>query len=333
MSQRRCAAILVALILTAGSALELAAQGMYEAKPGESLNLPWKIAFIRDRNLWVMNADGTGQREVAGMGNVTGRLSWDPDGKRIVFARQGEVNYNLPDGGGGQRKIYDLFAKHIDSARADAWWWVTVNHGSHTPEWSLDGKYILYARDMNANTLDAELPDYQIEYRNWDGSEVHTLTRKGATPRQSMGIQPTWSPDRSRVAFIYMRDKVPLGLVIEPTTGITRTDDELKEAAEKVPNVFGPKWSPDGKYIAYVNSEDADNGIYLYSPDDKSLKQIFNAAGGVVPHRAPISWSPDSKWLTFATAEGFIYVIGADGKNLTRASSGGNDYYPAFSTK
>ncbi len=333
MLQRKWAAVLIALIVIAGYGVDVAAQGMYDAKPDKPLNLPWKIAFVRDRNLWVMNANGTGQVELAGLGNITGRLGWDADGKRIVFARQGEVTYNLPDAGGGKRNIYDLFAKSIDSLRVNAWWWVTNNHGSHTPEWSRDGKYILYTHDLNANTVDAELPDYQIEYRNWDGSEVHRLTRKGAAPRECMGIQPTWAPDRSRVAFIYVKDKAPVGLVIVPTSGIVRSDDELEAAAKKVPNLFGPAWSPDGKWIAYVNTEDSDNGIYLYSPDDGTLKRIFDASGGVMPHKAPISWSSDSKWLAFATVDGFIYVIGADGKNLRRVSSGGNDYYPALSPK
>jgi len=333
MLQRKWAAIFIALIVIAGYGIDVAAQGMFDAKPDKPQNLPWKIAFVRDRNLWVMNADGTGAVELAGLGNITGRLSWDANGERIVFARQGEVSYELPDAGGGKRRIYDLFAKHIDSLRANAWYWVTNNHGSHTPDWSKDGKYILYTHDMNANFVDAELPDYQIEYRNWDGTEVHRLTREGAAPRECMGIQPTFSPDNSRVAFIYVKDKVPMGLVIAPATGIVRSDAELEAAAKKVPNVFGPDWSPDGKYIAFVNTEDSDNGIYLYSPDNGTLKQIFNASGGVVPHRAPISWSPDSKYLTFASVDGFIYVIGADGKNLHRVSAGGNDYYPAFSTK
>lgn len=333
MLQRKWAVLFIALMVLVGYGIDVAAQGMYDAKPDKPMKLPWKIAFVRDKNLWVMNGDGSGAMQLAALGNITGRLSWDADGKRIVFARQGDLEYNLPDAGGGKRRMYDLFAKNVDSLRANAWYWVTNNHGSHTPEWSRDGKYILYTHDINANFVDAELPDYQIEYRNWDGTEVHRLTREGAGPRESMGIQPTWAPDRSRVAFIYIKDKVPVGLVIAPTSGIVRSEDELEEAAKKVPNCFGPCWSPDGKYIAFVNTEDADNGIYLYSPSDGSLKQIFNAAGGVVPHRAPISWSPDSKYLAFASVDGFIYVIGADGKNLHKVSNGGNDYYPAFSSK
>jgi Tol biopolymer transport system component len=331
MQRHKWLVLLITVLLTSAWALaDVAAQGMYEEKP---LDLPWKIAFIRDKNLWVMNANGTDQRLLAGLGNITGRLTWNPEGKLIAFARQGELQYQLPDGGGGHRRIYDLFAKHIDSTRANAWYWLTFNHGSHSPEWSRDGKYILYTHDINANVVDAELADWQIEYRNWDGSEIHRLTREGATPRQSMGLQPTWSPDRSQVAFIYVEDKVPLGLVVAPGTGIERTESELKEAAAKVPHVFGPQWSPDGKWIAYVNTEESDNGIYKVSPDLETQKLVFNASGGVIPHQAPLSWSPDSKWIAFASVDGYIYVIRADGENLTRVSSGGNDYYPAFSPK
>lgn len=302
----------------------------FDSKP---LNLPWKIAFIRDRNLWVMDADGSDARLLCGFGNVTGRLTWDSDGKRIAFARQGESTYQLPDGGGGTRRLYDIFAKHIDSTRENAWWWVTTNHGSHSPEWSRDGQYILYTHDINANTVDSESPDYKIEYKNWDGTVIKPLTRKDAGPRESMGIQPTWSPDRSKVAFIYFDGLKPVGLVVEPGTGITRPEDQLAMDAGKFINVFGPQWSPDGAWIAYVNTDESDNGIYVTTPDLASKRRIWDASGGVIPHRAPISWSPDSKWLTFSSTDGYIYVIGADGKNLTRISSGGNDYYPSFSPK
>lgn len=317
--------VLIALFAVTGAEFAQAQSG--------APKLPWKIAFIRDRNLWVMNGDGSNQQQIAALGNVTGRLSWDPDGKLVVFARQGEVEYTLPDGGGGRRRVYDLFAKNIDSLRPNAWYWVTTNHGSHSPEWSSDGKYILYVHDLNANVLDAELPDYKIEYRNWDGTEVRQITRDGAAPREAQALQPTWSPDRKFVAYIYLKDTKPIGLVISPTSGITRSEEELEAAAKSLPNCFGPCWSPDGQWIAFVNTESTDNGIYLVSPKDGGKRKILNATANVTPHQAPVSWSPDSKWIAFATAEGFIYIVGRGGEGPYRISSGGNDYYPAFGPK
>jgi Tol biopolymer transport system component len=319
-------AAVIGLIWTVGAF----AQGMFSAKPGK---LPAKIAFIRDKNIWILAADGSGEKQWASLENITGRLAWHPDGKRVAFARKGDYSYSLPDGGGGKHPLYDIFAKHIDSAGINAWWWVTFNHGSHSPEWSRDGQYILYTRDINANQVDAEKPDYQIEWRTFDGKEVHALTRKGAAPRESQGIQPSFSPDRSKVAFVYLKDMKPVGLVIEPATGVVRSEVELEKAAKIIPDIMFPQWSPDGKWIACVNNEDSDNGIYLVTPDGLSKKRIFEKTATIMPHRAPVSWSADSKWLTFASTDGYVYVMDVEGKNVTKVTAGGNDYYPAFCPK
>ncbi|MBI5869020.1 MAG: PD40 domain-containing protein [candidate division Zixibacteria bacterium] len=322
------------LILSIGISLALAsgvsAQGMFGTKP---VKLPAKIAFVRNMNLWLLDANGSTEKQLVAFDNVTGRLAWHPDGKRITFARKGDYSYSLPDAGGGKHPLFDLFLKHIDSSRVNAWFWVTHNHGSHTPEWSKDGKYVLYVHDLNANQVDAEKPDYQIEWRTFDAKEVHALTRKGAAPRESQGIQPTWSPDRSKVAFVYVDDMKPAGIVIEPGTGIVRSEDELGKAALALTNLMFPEWSPDGKWIACVNSEDSDNGIYLIDPLTLSKRRIFEKTATITPHRAPVSWSADSKWLTFSSSDGYIYLMDAEGKNVTKVSSGGNDYYPAFCPK
>lgn len=319
------------------------AQGQFTAKP---FKLPGKIAFLRDQNVWLMNADGSGQKLWKPMGNAIGRLSWSPDAKRVAFSRQGDYTYSLPDGGGGVRKLYDVFASHVDSTREAFWWWITLDHGSRSPEWSRDGKYIVYARDMNANLVDAEIPDYQIEYRTFDGSEVVRLTRKDAKPGECQGLDPTWSPDGKRIAFIYQKRKAkigentpgapsdPIGLVVVPATGITIPETDLEAQARRVPNASGPVWSPDGQWIAFVSTQTEDNGIYLIAPDGANKKRIFEKTERLVPVKGAVSWSGDSQWIAFSSTDGYIYVIDRDGaQKPQRITSGGNDYMPAFSPK
>ncbi|HUU45794.1 MAG TPA: hypothetical protein VM118_08675 [Acidobacteriota bacterium] len=319
--------------------------GAQNSGSGKAPDLPWQIAFVRSRNIWLMKADGSEQKRWKSLENIVGRPAWASDGKRVAFTRQGGFSYSLPDGGGGTHRLYDVFASHVDSTRDGFWWWITFNHGSRQPCWSSDGKYILYTRDMNANSIDAELPDYQIEYRTFDGSEVVTLTRPGAAPGECQGLEPTWSPDGKQIAFIYNRMNAPsstgtagtlqgVGLVVVPATGIVRSEDELERAAAQIPFVSGPSWSPDGQWIAYVDTRTDDGGIYLVTPDGATKKRILERTERIIPFQGPVSWSPDAKWITFASTAGYIFIMDSEGKSAPyRITSNGNDYFPSFAPK
>ncbi len=336
-----------ALILTGLFALlapiATQAQGMFDSKP---LKMPWKIAFQRDKNIWIMNGDGSGQKQWRSLGNVAGKMSFSPDGKVIAWSRQGEVTYKLPDGGGGGRRLYDVFLAEIDSTSDSYWRWVTFNHGSRSPEFSADGQRLLYSYDMSANILDAELPDFQIVHSNRDGSDMVKLARAGSKPGECQGMDPTWSPDGKQIAFTYFQRRAnigdgsreaptrPVGLVVVPATGITATEDELQALATRNSDAGAPSWSPDGKGIAFVSTKTTDGGVYVITPDLATRKKIVEKTDRITPAQAPVSWSPDSKWIVFSTIDGFIFVVPSDGSGAPqRITSGGNDYQPTFSRK
>ena len=50
-----------------------------------------KIAFIREGNIWLADADGTNQRRLSSDGNFTSP-SWSPDGEYIVCERHFETS-------------------------------------------------------------------------------------------------------------------------------------------------------------------------------------------------------------------------------------------------
>lgn len=324
---RRVSIIVLSLILLA---LAVPAYGEY------SPEATWKIAFIRDNNLWVMNADGSQARPIFKGENVSGRVSWSADGERIAFSRQGEVSIKYPDGGGGGHKCYDMFVAHIDSVQREFWWYLTDDLGSAYPEWSADDQLFIYHYDDAAAKANSVMPEYRIWYRNWNGTVAKRLAPDNAGPGEYLGIQPTMSPDKQTVAYIHLskgREKATdirnVGLVIVPRSGIIRSQAELEIEAAKFAGAGCPAFSPDGKTIAYINNDD--NGIYLVALDTREKRKIFTPTASFQPRPNAISWSPDGKWLAFSNYDGNIHVVDTTGQGLKQISFGGNDYFPAFS--
>jgi TolB protein len=92
-----------------------------------------------------------------------------------------------------------------------------------------------------------------------------------------------------------------------------------------------PVWSPRGDQIAFVCQADGGHQIYVIAPDGSGAKQLTHGKRNEDP-----SWSPDGRYLVFATtAFGNNYDLAlmlADGSNSRRLTSGvGDDTDPAWS--
>ena len=103
-----------------------------------------------------------------------------------------------------------------------------------------------------------------------------------------------WSPDGAKIAFIS-------DISGEEELYVVAQDGSSK--AERLTNGgkamrYAPEWSADGKRIAF---SDKDGRIHVYSFDDKSLKQVYDAARDQV---RDYTWSPKGHHLAFSAANG-----------------------------
>ena len=79
-----------------------------------------------------------------------------------------------------------------------------------------------------------------------------------------------------------------------------------------------PKWSNDGKWIAFVSDRSGRDEIWVSDPDGEGLKKITDLDN----EKGTIVWTPDSKALLYTAADRklYAYAVG-DGKTSVIASS------------
>ncbi len=323
--------MLLALVLAIPAAAVFGQEMKLPADKAGKIGVPsGKIAFIKSDDLWMMNWDGTNQKKVVTAGNVDGKISWSPDGKEIAFVRKGSVDLKGPDYLGGMHKVYDIFLGYVDSADVNTNWWrrITDELGGTYPEWQRDGR-IIFTKDVNANKVNAQMPNYQTCSMDGEGGSFKILKNDWQDP-EYMEIMPTLSPDSLYASVVY-KGVNQVGMAICPLNLKALTKDVMLSKCKVLSGATGPAWSPDGKWIAYVTKGMNNQAIYITNRDMSEKYVVYKPSMGQVLQTYPLSWSPDSKWITFATGDGAIWIIDITGNGLKQIVGPGLNSAPAWS--
>jgi TolB protein len=102
--------------------------------------------------LWVMNADGSGQRQITQLGGANFGPSWTTDGKRLIFSS----NYKQPRSGN-----FDLFLINLDGTGLEQI--TTEDTFDGFPMFSPDGKHLVWA----SNRHDAKAGETNLFIADW----------------------------------------------------------------------------------------------------------------------------------------------------------------------
>ena len=141
-----------------------------------------EIAFESERDgnreIYVMNTDGTSQTRLTNNPAWDTSPVWSPDGTKIAFYSDSDGNY----------EIYVMNADGTSPTRLTnnpAW--------DADPVWSPDGTKIAFSSDREGN--------YEIYIMNADGTSPTRIINNLA-----WDTSPVWSPDGTKIAFQSDRD-------------------------------------------------------------------------------------------------------------------------------
>ena len=264
--------------------LPLEAARRRATEPGK-VAVTWSsmLAFVSDRDgnseIYLANADGTSVRRLTNYAGADVQPAWSPDGKRIAF---------VSDRGGLGPDIYIMDADGSNVVRR------TEGGLNSAPSWSPDGTRIAFS-GLRGGQLRILVMSVDGDWRN-------------PTPvghDRGWNMFPAWSPDGNRIAFVsdwrafdFLNDIYVMNADGSQSTMVIAGPFF---SADGPKFYFQPAWSPDGRKIAVVATEETwdpcypTSSIAIANPDGSGLEILVNTAGLARP-----AWSPDGSTIAFS---------------------------------
>jgi dipeptidyl aminopeptidase/acylaminoacyl peptidase len=264
-------------------------------------------------HLWIANADGTGARAFTSGDKSSGNPQWSPDGRWILFTSR------RPD----QNNLWRIRA---DGGEAEQLTDLKTGVGSFQP--SPDGQWIAFTRPDEPSAAEErakkEKMDVHVVDENFKMNRIWLIpAEKDAQGRRearlltrgdlNVDAKFDWSPDGGTIVFSHTptprADDWTLADIslVAVAAGSTRTLARTGAAETQ------PLFSPDGRMIAYVASDNpptwaGDNAVYVVPAaggEPRKLAETFDHKPSL------LGWSSDGKLIYFQETRGTLSRLSA----------------------
>lgn len=280
----------------------------------------------RATHIWMMGIDGQGARQLTSGDKGENSPMFSPDGNWILYISSkddGPQIYLMPTSGGEAKKL------------------TSISTGVSDPLWSPDGKWIAFSSEVypecggddacnkkiadtwSKGPLKAHSAD-SLLYRHWtewkDGTRTHIFLANAATgetrditpgdydsPSFQLGgpMQYDFSPDSKEFVFVSNHDKQPASSTNNDLWQILLSDPKApyRNITASNPAYDGsPKYSPDGRYIAYRLQKQPgyESDLFRLALYDRSSRTSTVLTESFRNWIDEFQWAADSRSIYFA---------------------------------
>jgi dipeptidyl aminopeptidase/acylaminoacyl peptidase len=229
-------------------------------------------------------------------------IAFSPDSRQFAFLSDAEKTgqlqiYVQPVSGGAARRLTSLTGFLA------------------TPNWSPDGARlaVLFNQDapraagpLEPSTKDAGLVQERIFEQRLNIVDPRTGAAKAVTPPDTYVYEYDWAPDSARLAYTASKGNGDNNWWIAQLYTVSLGSGETRQIHKPAFQIANPRWSPDGKQIAWIGgimSDEGSTGGDIYA---------VPAGGGPVQDLTPgrrsspswLAWLPSGRILFSETLDG-----------------------------
>jgi TolB protein len=267
-----------------------------------------KIYFVSDRSghkeIWVMDYDGSNQRQLTHLGSIALSPRVSPDGSRLAFSALTKGSWEI--------MMYSLDLDRVVG-------FPRYGGTNLSPAWSADGMKIAFSSSRSGNP------------------QIYVTDASGGSPRRMTSnrgpdVSPVWNRKTdAQIAYVSGETGLPQIYTME-------ADGTNQQRLSDQGYAVSPAWSPNGQFLSfawvrhYGPGEPGSRDIYLMDIASKQWVQLTHDGGR---NDSP-SWSPDGRHIVFQSSRSGkeeIWMMLADGTKVRQLTFTGHNTQPNWSWK
>lgn len=270
-----------------------------------------QLAIVSKRTgipqVFLVNSDGTGIRQITNMPDGACQPSWSPDGMQVVFISPCEKRRD-------EYSSANIYTINVDGTGLTQ---LPIPLGGFEPAWSPDGQRIAFTSKLDGT--------YQIYILNLIENTITAVTEKSSDPKfPDWSRYPAWSPSGTQIIYTghsQLTNALQIWIMSDAGQGKTRL--VLNDPAYYD---FQPVWGSDERTIFFSETRGPQALGWLMKFDyEERATNAFPTRFTNGDYMTNVVVSPDMYWLAFESTEDgmnyHVFLMTTGGQNRARLTT------------